>query len=692
MKYQIIQGTVSFGDRVILNHINFEVRDGEKIAVTGRNGAGKTTLLRLIAGEIQPDRDDKQSGPIIQASRSITIGMLRQTMEEADQDKRAGAYLLEKFRGNEKYSRERFAFESECDRLLTGLGFLLEDKKKCLRDFSGGQQTKLRLIRLLLEKPELLLLDEPTNHLDVTAAEWLEQYLRSYPNAVVYVSHDRYFLDQVADICYDLDQGVLTRYAGNYTESRRQKLKNIQLAQKAYEKQQEEIRHLEELIRTFKNKPKKASFARSRKTMLDRMERLQPPTADEAHLFPGPIEPLEPGSKWVIDADHLKIGYDGRALLELTLRIRKGQKIGIIGPNGIGKTTFLKTLAGLLEPVKGSFTLGNHISFGYFDQQTAEITSDKTVADHFRELYPALLEKEARQILGHYLFGGRKAQALVSQLSGGEKSRLVLCELLQAGPNLMLLDEPTNHMDIPARETLESAFGAYTGTILFISHDRYFIRQVADAILEFDADGVTYYPFGYENYKKKSKEKGLLPSSIISAENMSLMEGFRSVARAERHESRPLTSEEAYVDWRLRLADEEFFAEAEECLAFFEEAERDRRERELLCMERALADYENWIRAASVEEMNDNRLELTNQTDYREQFAQINQTDRAEQLEQRIQTDRAEQLEQRIQTDQKEQADQMKQLDQRNQIEQMEQRYHEACMAWADVLFELELL
>lgn len=601
MLYQIKDGTVSAGGQTILSHVDFYIKEKEKIAVVGKNGAGKTTLLRLLAGELQLDRDDRRGMDTINSgeqgndiarknvksgkrkntntnsalgivtSRYITIGILRQA-DSSNQDKTIEEILLESCPDKDSFSKERFDYEMEYDRLFTGFGFEKEEKSRTLGSFSGGEQTKISLIKLLLEKPDLLLLDEPTNHLDMKTVEWLEDYLINYPKAVVMVSHDRAFLDAVAGAVYELENGILHRYAGNYTQYRQQKLKNLQIQRKAYERQQAEIAHNNELIDKFKHKPKKASFARSRKTMLARMKLIEKPVEDEAHIFTGNIEPQFPGGKWVYEAKELKIGYDGRALLELSLRIRRGQKIAVIGDNGIGKSTFLKTVAGLIPPIKGTSQLGNNLLVGYFDQQSALIDSDKTVRDHFHELFPALVEKDLRKTLGMYLFGGANASKRISSLSGGEKSRLVLAELLTGRPNLMILDEPTNHMDIPAKETLESAFKAYTGTMLFVSHDRYFIKQVADAILVFEKDRVMYYPFGYDHYisRLKASQDGNLPA-LMQAKDAAMVEALAAVPKRERHETRQLSTDEAYLEWKLTLVAEPMMKAAEEAEKVYEE-------------------------------------------------------------------------------------------------------------------------
>lgn len=554
MLYQITDGTVSIGGQQILSHINFEIRGYEKIAVVGRNGAGKTTLLRVIGGELGLDRDDKREGPGIARSRRITVGALKQ-QAFTDMSRTVEEELLKVCPCRDIYDRERFQYEQEYDALFTGFGFGKGDKRRKLASFSGGEQTKIALICLLLEKPDILLLDEPTNHLDMDTSEWLEQYLKKYEKAVVEVSHDRFFLDQTADVVYELEGSRMVRYSGNYSYYREEKLKKIRIQMKAYERQQDEIRRLEELIERFKHKPKKAAFARSKKKIIDRMARVEKPIQDDVHIFTGEIQPLVYGSKWVFEAEHLKVGYE-KPLLDISMRIRRGQKIGILGPNGAGKSTFLKTIAGLIPAVKGSYSLGNQITIGYFDQLSARIESEKTVAEHFHDLFPGLLEKDVRSILGAYLFGGREACKKVSSLSGGEKARLVLAELLQSRPNFLILDEPTNHMDIQAKETLESAFKAYQGTLLFVSHDRYFIRQVADSILIFENQSAMYYPFGYEHYVERCRkqEQGVGIPAQMKAEEQALIAGMRAVPRAERHRLREISTEDAYREWRLSLS------------------------------------------------------------------------------------------------------------------------------------------
>ncbi len=578
MRYQIRDGTVSLGGNVVLSHLNFEIRGKEKVAIVGANGAGKTTFLRLLAGELLLDRDDKRREPGIEASRRLTVGILRQ-QAFADSGRTVEEELLLNCPHKDISSREWLEYEREYDVLFTRFGFGKEDKKRKISEFSGGEQTRIALIRLLLEKPELLLLDEPTNHLDLERTKWLEGYLREYPHAVIVVSHDRFFLDQVADSVWELEDGKAVKYPGNYTAYRQEKKKRMALWQKAWERQQQELARLEGVVKRFKHKPAKASFAQAKKKQMERMKRVEAPKREKLPLFSGEIHPLVLGGKLVFEAEHLEIGYE-QTILELSLRIRRGQKIGLLGENGAGKSTFLKTVAGILSGRKGEARLGRHITMGYFDQHSAEIQSDKSVLEHFHSQFPSLTDKEARSVLGAYRFGGREAGKRVNDLSGGEKARLVLAELLQSRPNFLILDEPTNHMDIPAKETLEAMFQAYTGTILFVSHDRYFIRQVAESILCFQEGKAYYYPFGYEHYLERIQKgrRGVSLTAQVLAEDQALIDSLRAVPRAERHRLREISSEEAYEEWRLAPVTEKMETAARAYEEMWLRSERLRRE------------------------------------------------------------------------------------------------------------------
>ncbi len=558
MLYQISDGSVSVGGNPILSHINFEIKGNEKIAVIGENGSGKTTLLQLIAGKIFLDRDDKRNGKGITTSKKLIVKMLSQHLD-FDLEDTVEQIMLSAYQGALSYERERFEFECKWDRLFIELGFQKEDKKKKIKLFSGGQKTRISLIHLLLERPDILLLDEPTNHLDMHAIEWLESYLKGYDGAVVMVSHDRFFLDRIIDVVYEISEKKIERYVGNYSNYQKEKKKREQIQNKKYIEFVEEEKRLGDLVERFKHKPKKASFARAKKKQKERLQAVEKPHEKKVHFFVDPIEPEELGSKIVLENEELVIGYD-HPLLKVSNRIRRGQKIGLLGSNGVGKTTYLKTIAGLIPKLGGKNLFGNQITIGYFDQDSGALESEKTVLKHFGDCFPSLSEKEIRSILGKYLFRGRDVAKRVSDLSGGEKSRLVLAELLQGKPNFLILDEPTNHMDIWAKETLESAFQAYTGTILFISHDRYFIKQVAKSILIFEEGEAHVYPFDYEHYldkKAKSKDGNSIVAQV-KAEDQKLIDGMRAVPKAERHRLTEISTESTYLDWKRRLLLEEF--------------------------------------------------------------------------------------------------------------------------------------
>ena len=486
MKYKITDGSISLGGKTILSHFDFEIKGREKLALVGPNGCGKTTLLRLIAGELSMDRDDKRKLPVINKSSDFTIAILNQHVFSSDEelDRTVEELLLEACPCKDRFDRERFLYEKEYDNLFTCFGFSKADKKRKLATFSGGQKTRIALIRLLLEKPDLLLLDEPTNHLDEEMTEWLEAWIRSYDKAVLMVSHDRYFLDETADGIYEVVDQKLFRYSGNYSAYVSEKQKKREILLKAWEREQEEIKRLEDLIKKFKNKPKKAAFARSRQKILDRMEHLEKPSDGELRPFKEEIIPAVRSSKYVLEAEELGIGYD-HEILQLSLRIRRGQKIGVIGKNGIGKSTFLKTAAGLLSPVRGRCLAGINVTQAYFDQNSAEFQSDLTVIDHFKGKFPSMTDKDARAILGRWMFGGREAMKKISDLSGGERSRLYFAELFMECPNFLIVDEPTNHMDIKSKDILKQALKAFDGTLIVVSHDRDFLDGLVDKIYEF---------------------------------------------------------------------------------------------------------------------------------------------------------------------------------------------------------------
>ena len=572
MLCEIKGGTVTRGGQTVLSHFDFFIRGSEKIAVVGRNGAGKTTLLEVLSGIRELDPDEKHPEAGMSKSRKFSVGFLRQQTEpemlgqtldgylagmhaaddaggfppDTDADG-AGRLPSEFAAGGAVCSAPDF----EADRMLCVFGLSKADRQKKISAFSGGEQVKIRLIRLLLEAPEVLLLDEPTNHLDLKAVEWLEQYIRDYRGAVVMVSHDRYFLDQTASVTCEIEAGRVTRYAGNYSQYREEKARRYAKQRGIYERQQEEIRRLDSLILKFRNKPSKASFAKSRKKLLERMETVPEPRKDMAVIHAEDILPARKGPKIVYECEKLCIGYEkDKPLRDISLRIRRGSKLAVLGPNGSGKTAFLKTVAGILPPLSGKGSMRALVDPAYLDQMSASMDVEETVLSLFHAKYPSLTDKEARAILAGYLFTGRDVCKRVCDLSGGEKTRLLLASLLQAGPNFLLLDEPTNNMDIPAKETLESIFRAYKGTILFVTHDRYFLSRVADSLLIFNEDGtVLYYPFGYAHYKSSLRGAGAADlAALRSSEEQRLIEGLRDVPKAQPISFR-MSEKEMEKDW-----------------------------------------------------------------------------------------------------------------------------------------------
>lgn len=532
MLYQISNGAVAFGDDVILHSIDFEIRNTEKIAIVGRNGCGKTTLLKLISGEVEMEKLDSDESAFIAKAGTPEIGYLKQIafddpdvtleqevrkcfvkMDERKAELARAAAELEHDYSDEKVARytameEAFKddggyyYEKEYEVMIRKFGFSDDERKKPIRDFSGGQQTKIAFIKLLLSKPDILLLDEPTNHLDVTTIEWLEGYLKSYPKAVVVVSHDRMFLDNVVDVVYEIEYGTARRYPGNYTNFIARKKENYDKQMKDHIAQQKEIERLQRMVTRFKGKPTKTSMAQSKQKAIDRMVIIEAPDKYDNKTFHANFQPEKETGNDVLYTSELAIGYD-HPLSVVSLDLKRGEKLGILGGNGLGKSTFLKTIVGKIPALSGEYRFGTNVQIGYFDQQMAMYTSNKTVLDDFWDEYPNLTETEARNALGAFLFSGDDVFKNVNMLSGGEKVRLALCKILKTRPNVLVLDEPTNHMDIVGKETLESMLKDYKGTLIFVSHDRYFVKKVATQLLVFEDGTTNLYQFGYEQYQEK---------------------------------------------------------------------------------------------------------------------------------------------------------------------------------------------
>lgn len=532
MLYQISNGAVAFGDDVILHSIDFEIRNTEKIAIVGRNGCGKTTLLKLISGEVEMEKLDSDESAFIAKAGNPEIGYLKQIafddpdvtleqevrkcfvkMDERKAELARAAAELEHDYSDEKVARytameEAFKddggyyYEKEYEVMIRKFSFSDDERKKPIRDFSGGQQTKIAFIKLLLSKPDILLLDEPTNHLDVTTIEWLEGYLKSYPKAVVVVSHDRMFLDNVVDVVYEIEYGTARRYPGNYTNFIARKKENYDKQMKDHIAQQKEIERLQRMVTRFKGKPTKTSMAQSKQKAIDRMVIIEAPDKYDNKTFHANFQPEKETGNDVLYTSELAIGYD-HPLSVVSLDLKRGEKLGILGGNGLGKSTFLKTIVGKIPALSGEYRFGTNVQIGYFDQQMAMYTSNKTVLDDFWDEYPNLTETEARNALGAFLFSGEDVFKNVNMLSGGEKVRLALCKILKTRPNVLVLDEPTNHMDIVGKETLESMLKDYKGTLIFVSHDRYFVKKVATQLLVFEDGTTNLYQFGYEQYQEK---------------------------------------------------------------------------------------------------------------------------------------------------------------------------------------------
>ena len=514
MNFKITNGSVEYGAETILEEINIEIKEKEKIAIIGRNGAGKSTLLKAIINNDLLTQGTGEEKFNIYKEGNPVIGYLKQMEFEDDQitmiDEILKVYkpitnleqkieqIVEKMQTDKseelakEYSKamdryeflDGYTYKKEYETAINKFGFSSEDKLKKISEFSGGQRTKIAFIKLLLSKPDILLLDEPTNHLDIETIEWLEQYLKNYSKSVVIVSHDRMFLNKIVNKVYEIEYGVTTAYSGNYTFFEEQKKINYEKQLKDYEYQQKEIKRLNDIVTRFKYKPTKAKMAMSKLKQIERMVKIEAPNKYDLTTFKTNFIIEKQSGKDVLFAKDLEIGYD-KTLQKISLNVYRGQKIGIIGENGIGKSTLLKTLVGIIPKISGEFEFGHNVQIGYFDQQMALLDSEKTVLEDFSEEFPNLTTTELRTSLAAFMFYGEDVFKKINMLSGGEKVRLQLCKILKKGPNLLILDEPTNHMDIIGKESLELLLKEYTGTIIFVSHDRFFVNKIADTLLIF---------------------------------------------------------------------------------------------------------------------------------------------------------------------------------------------------------------
>ena len=537
MKYVIKNGAVSINGETILESINLEINEKSHIGIVGKNGAGKTTLLQCIIDNslLGEGTDDtsfqviKQGNPSIGYLRQIELNDNNTMLEEVrkpfrdiikiedrleelvrEMNTKDDIKLVEEYTSLEEKFQNMggYTYRKEYEILIKKFGFKDSDKFKYLKEFSGGEKTKIAFIKMLLNKPDILLLDEPTNHLDIDTVEWLEEYLKSYKKAIVVVSHDRMFINNIVDTIYDISYGALTKYSGNYDYYEKQKQLNYEKALKDYEFQRKEIERLTRIYERFRSKPSKAKMAMSRLHQLEKMDILERPNKIEAITFKTNMDNIIMPSRDIFILDNLGVGYD-RVLYKLNLYIRRGDKLGVIGPNGLGKSTILKTLVGLIPSLGGNFTVGHNVSIGYFDQNLAMINEKHTVLEEFMAKFPKVSEYEARCSLGSFLFKGDDVLKKIEVLSGGERVRLQLCKILYTKPNVLILDEPTNHLDIVGREYLESILREYQGTVLFVSHDRYFISKVATSLLVLSKDNYHLFKGNYKEYLDSLKGQNI---------------------------------------------------------------------------------------------------------------------------------------------------------------------------------------
>ena len=554
----------SFGEKVILEDASFHIEEREKAALIGNNGAGKTTLLRIIMEEIRADAGqvvlakDKRIGYLaqyqdVQGHLSVYEELLstKQYIIDMEERLRAMEVQMKNASGEEldrlmnSYTRlthefeleNGYAYKSELMGVLNGLGFTEEDFTKQVATLSGGQKTRVALGKLLISKPDILLLDEPTNHLDMESIAWLETYLLNYPGAVFIVSHDRYFLDKVVTKVIEIDAGQVRMYAGNYSAYAEKKAQLRDAQYKAYLNQQREIKHQEAVIVKLKsfNREKSIKRAESREKMLNKIQRIDKPIEVQSQMRLS-LEPRVVSGNDVLTVEDLAKSFPQQKLFSnISFQIKRGERVALIGNNGTGKTTMLKILNGLLDADAGSFSLGAKVQIGYYDQEHHVLHAEKTIFEEISDTYPTLTETQIRNMLAAFLFTGDDVFKVISSLSGGERGRVSLAKLMLSEANFLILDEPTNHLDIASKEILEEALNSYTGTVLYVSHDRYFINQTATRILDLTNQSVVNYIGDYDYYLEKKEE---------------LTEKYAPTAQEATEEAKEETPSEGKLTWQ----------------------------------------------------------------------------------------------------------------------------------------------
>ncbi|MFJ7827837.1 ABC-F family ATP-binding cassette domain-containing protein [Psychrobacillus sp. NPDC096623] len=545
---QVNQITKSFNGEDILTNVKLEVQDRDRVALVGRNGAGKSTLLKIIAGEMSYD-----SGEIIMP-KNIRLGYLEQhaglesKLTIWEEMKTIFSHLINSekelralesqmadpviYEDSEAYARVAatydelqlafkeaggYRFESDIRSILHGMQFFPDDYDKPVQALSGGQKTRLALAKMLLSKPDLLILDEPTNHLDIQTLSFLENYLKNYNGAVLIVSHDRYFLDQVVNFVYEVSRHNVARYVGNYSSYLTQKAKNYELDRKKYEKQQEEKAKLEDFVSKNLARASTTKMAQSRRKVIEKTDWMESPDGDEKSAsFGFTID--RPSGNDVLRLEEIAVGYPNKTVSSnISFSVYKQDRIALVGPNGVGKSTLLKTIMKQLDAAGGKIQYGTNVQFGYYDQEQAALTGNKTALQELWDEWPLMNERDVRTVLGRFLFTGDDVQKTVSTLSGGEKARLALAKLMLLKANTLVLDEPTNHLDLDSKEVLENALLDFPGTIIFVSHDRYFINRIATKVIELASDDATLFLGDYDYYleKKEEMEELALENTVV---------------------------------------------------------------------------------------------------------------------------------------------------------------------------------
>ncbi len=514
----------TFTGNLLFERVSMEINSGEKIALIGRNGTGKSTLIKMILGEILPDSGD------IFLNRQVTIGYLSQSVIEDDNrsliDEIMTVYQKQITLENEleliskqlktdhseamikRYSNKEeefsrvggYEYHINIDMILSRFGFAKEEYTRQIKTFSGGEKTRIAFAKLLMKKPDLLILDEPTNHMDIEIIEWLEDYLKKYPGAILCITHDKYFINKIAEKIYEIDQNTMVVYYGNFDQYEIEKVKRYELLLKQYNRQTKEIEHLQSFVDRFRYKATKAKSAQDRIKKINRIEKIDKPTTGHANVR-FQFKSKRPTEAVILSSDDLVIGYDKPLQKPISFEMRGYDKVGIIGPNGIGKTTFIKTIMDNLLPISGSFSFHKQLKMGYFDQNLEGLDETITVLNTIHNRYPVKTLGEVRSLLAKFLFVEEDVFKSVSVLSGGERVRLTLLLMMLEEPELLILDEPTNHLDIETKNIVEDVFESYDGPIIFISHDRYFINKVATKIMDFKSEGIDLFEGNYDDYK-----------------------------------------------------------------------------------------------------------------------------------------------------------------------------------------------